>query len=308
MRDMPFVKLDCGMLMSTIWVDLDARIVFITALLMAEPAEYPEPVPQIHVNSLNYTGWSAPPGWYGYVPAAGPGIVRMAGLKDAEGMAALERLGDPDLGSRSQEYDGRRLIRIDGGYLVLNYIRYREKDATTAERSKRWRERKKIAESVTTRVLPCPTRVTRHQVDAEVDSEVEVEADSKAGKSKPLAPRKSSARWRRVPEAERVQTEEQKAYAVKYGIDPVFEWERFTDYEFARTLTDVTAAWRNWVKGALERQRPARPVSVPSQPTQLPPGSPKLNARELHERENHPARLRDCKQGECSTGKQNVYS
>lgn len=34
------------------------------------------------------------------------------------------------------------MIRIDGGYLMLNYVAYRDKDHTTAERSRRYRERK----------------------------------------------------------------------------------------------------------------------------------------------------------------------
>ena len=89
---MPFVKLDCGILTSTLWMDQVAREVFITALLMAEPAEFDEPIPQIETNTLNFTGWAAPPGWYGFVPAAGVGIIRTAGVNIDAGKAALERL------------------------------------------------------------------------------------------------------------------------------------------------------------------------------------------------------------------------
>ena len=35
------------------------------------------------------------------------------------------------------------MIRVDGGYLIMNYLAYREKDHTTAERSRRYRERKR---------------------------------------------------------------------------------------------------------------------------------------------------------------------
>lgn len=141
---MAFVKLDCTILRSTIWFDRPAREIFITSLLLAEPREFTEPVSQIAVGALEETGWNAPPGWYGFVPASGPGIVHVAGLPLAEGMAALVRLGDPEPESRSQDHGGRRLIRVDGGFVILNYMKHREKDHTSPLRSARYRERLKL--------------------------------------------------------------------------------------------------------------------------------------------------------------------
>jgi hypothetical protein len=43
--------------------------------------------------------------------------------------------------SRTPDFDGRRLVRVDGGYVALNFAKYREKDHTAAERSKRYREK-----------------------------------------------------------------------------------------------------------------------------------------------------------------------
>jgi hypothetical protein len=139
---MAFVKLDCGMLDSTLWVDRAARELFITALLMAEPRELLEPLPQIALQSLEPTGFIVPPGWYGFIPAAGSGIIRRAGMEAEVGMQALERLGAPENESRTPAFDGRRLVRIDGGFIALNFEKYRQKDHTTAERSRRYRERK----------------------------------------------------------------------------------------------------------------------------------------------------------------------
>lgn len=170
--DMPFVKLDCGILDSTLWLDRLARELFVTALLMAEPFEAPESIEQIAVRSLDLTGWLVPPGWYGFIHAAGVGILSRAGMRDEDfekGYDALERLGAPDLTSRSAEFDGRRLVRVNGGYIALNYIKYREKDATSADRSRRWRERRKLRSA--TRVTDTPTRVIRHQAEAEVQVE-----------------------------------------------------------------------------------------------------------------------------------------
>jgi hypothetical protein len=140
---MPYVKLDTGILQSTIWFERDVRELFITALLMAEPHETQEPLPQLKVDAIETTGFNVPPGWYGFVHAAGIGIIRQAGMERKAGMKALAALGNPDTESRSSDYEGRRLVRVDGGYIVLNYIKYRERDSTTADRSRRWRLRQK---------------------------------------------------------------------------------------------------------------------------------------------------------------------
>lgn len=144
---MPFVKLDTGILNSTLWVDRDVTQIFITALLMAEPFEVRSPLEQLEVRSLTFTGFSVPPGWYGLVPAAGVGIIRRALMDQESGYIALEKLGSPETESRSNDFEGRRLVRVDGGYVVLNYMKYRDKDHTAAERQRRMRARRK--ESVT---------------------------------------------------------------------------------------------------------------------------------------------------------------
>jgi hypothetical protein len=140
---MPFVKLDTGILDSSLWIDPSARTIFITALLMAEPFELEEAAEQLEIRRLKPTGFIVPPGWYGLARSAGSGIVRRALMDMNEGMAALKVLSSPDEASRSKEYGGRRLVRVNGGFIVLNYIRFREMDHTAAERSRRYRERKK---------------------------------------------------------------------------------------------------------------------------------------------------------------------
>lgn len=140
---MSYVKVDSALLTSSLWQDPDALKVFFTALLMAYPTEVMEPLPEIGIGTLDETGYMVQPGWYGFVEAAGPGLIHAACLDREPGMAALRRLTQPDKESRGKEYEGRRLIRVDGGFIVLNYMKYRDKDHTTAERSKRYRDRKK---------------------------------------------------------------------------------------------------------------------------------------------------------------------
>ena len=169
---MSFVKLDCGILDSTLWFDKHARDVFITALLMAEPFELQDSMLQIQVDSLDLTGWVIPPGWYGFVAASAMGILHRAGEDSTTGLDALRTLGSPELSSRSSDFDGRRLVRIDGGFLVLNFIKYREKDTSGADRQRRWRERQKVHETAPSprkrnAVTVTPSRVIRNQAEAE---------------------------------------------------------------------------------------------------------------------------------------------
>lgn len=138
---MAFVKLDCCLLDSTLWLDREARELFITALLMSEPFELRESQKQIEVRTLVETGFEVPVGWYGLVSAAGIGIVWRSHMDQEIGLAALERLCAPEAGTRTPDFEGRRMARISGGYIILNYIKYREKDHTSAERSKRYRAR-----------------------------------------------------------------------------------------------------------------------------------------------------------------------
>jgi hypothetical protein len=148
---MPFVKLDCGILDSSVWVDRPQRDLFITALLMAQPFELDEETPQYHVRDLTLTGFVIPPGWYGMVSAAGVGILRRAGYGPHEteiGLRALEQLGMPDDESRSSDHGGRRVVRVEHGYLVLNFMRYRDFDYGAKDRMRALRQRQK-SETVT---------------------------------------------------------------------------------------------------------------------------------------------------------------
>lgn len=170
---MPFLKLDCGILNSSLWFEPVTRDVFLTALLLAEPFVTDDPLPQLEPDSLTPTGWVVPPGWYGFIPAAGVGIISRAGVGREEGIQALRQLGSPEQGSRSQEYDGRRLVRVDGGYIALNYDKYRQRDETGAERQRRYRDRQlKRALRVTS--TPSRVIVTQEEEEAEVEEEVEV--------------------------------------------------------------------------------------------------------------------------------------
>ncbi len=241
---MPYVKLDCGILDSTTWFDKDVRDVFITALLMAVPTEIQAPIEELKLDELETTGWSIPPGWYGFVHAASLGIVRRCGIPQDRGMEALKRLAAPERESRSQEFDGRRMVRVDGGFVILNYIRYREKDHTAAERQRRYRERQKEKQkernAVTSRFVT--------QAEAEAEAEV-IPVDTKTRNSTSVAPRK------RAPDDFTV-SDKMYAWAAEKTSLPRptidYETEKFCDHTFASSRRDWPATWRNWMRRADE--------------------------------------------------------
>lgn len=142
LEPMPFVKLDTGILNSTLWLERECREVFITALLMAVPVEIKEATPTIKIRTTEPDSFAVPPGWYGFVEAAAPGIIHRALVDRDLGLLALEKLATPDGESRSPEFEGRRMVRVAGGYLILNYMKYRDKDHTAADRMRRYRDRK----------------------------------------------------------------------------------------------------------------------------------------------------------------------
>jgi hypothetical protein len=144
---MGFAKIDSSIVDSSLWFDRDARDIFVTALLMALPQEFVEDLPQLKITAFEPTGFVAPPGWYGFVRSAGIAIVDRAKIEREAGLAALVRLGEPDTESRSKKHDGRRMIRIEGGFVILNYMSFRDRDYTAADRMRRLRERQKELET-----------------------------------------------------------------------------------------------------------------------------------------------------------------
>ena len=108
-------------------------------------------------------------------------------MSEEDGMQALKELGNPDLSSRSREFDGRRMVRVNGGFVILNYMKYRDRDNSAAERQKRYRERQKKLES-DKRVTRNVDNVTRNPLLEEV--EVDVKSSEK---EKTLPPSSKSA-------------------------------------------------------------------------------------------------------------------
>lgn len=119
-----YTKLFSSILDSTVWQESkETRLVWVTMLVMKNRNQI--------------------------VEASVPGLAKRAGVAISEAEMALERLKEADPYSRTQEHEGRRIKDVDGGWLVLNGEKYRDKmsadevRAYKAQKQKEYRLRKK---------------------------------------------------------------------------------------------------------------------------------------------------------------------
>jgi len=97
-----YTKLFSSILDSTIWQeDKETKLVWITMLAMKNGQQI--------------------------VEASIPGLAKRAGVTVSECEQAITRLLSPDQYSRTQDHKGRRIEAVDGGWLILNGVKYREK-------------------------------------------------------------------------------------------------------------------------------------------------------------------------------------
>jgi hypothetical protein len=143
-----YTKLDNTILHSSIWcADSDTRIVWITMLAMSD--------------------------FQGVVESSVPGLARIANVSVEACERALEYLESPDEASRSREYEGRRIKRIDGGFLILNKEKYRDKQYSRAEYMREWRKGKKGRKARNTFVTDCHSCATVTHTETETETETE---------------------------------------------------------------------------------------------------------------------------------------
>lgn len=114
---------------------------------------------KVYASILDSSVWGEPPPtrcvWLallvmcdrdGFVEASNSGIYRRANVTPLDGREALKTLESPDLESKSQEWGGRRIEKVDRGWKILNYERYRDAQTpaqkANAERQARFREKR----------------------------------------------------------------------------------------------------------------------------------------------------------------------
>src|SRR3990167_6716016 len=110
----------------------------------------------------------------GDVLASVPGLADAARVSLDQCVEALARLSAPDTWSRTKEYEGRRIVEVDGGWRLLNYPKYRElRDADerrmqTREAVRRYRAKEKAN--------PITVSTGKHGKPRKAQAEAEAEA------------------------------------------------------------------------------------------------------------------------------------
>jgi hypothetical protein len=115
------------------------------------------------------------------VLAAAPGIANRARVDLDICIQALKKFQEPDPDSRTMEYEGRRIERVDGGYLILNYTKYRQLRDESQRRDyarqymaeRRERARKESLTPVNTLLTPvntCEPQLAQAEAEAEAEA------------------------------------------------------------------------------------------------------------------------------------------
>lgn len=110
---MTFVKLFSSITESTVWCEPDrTRLVWITMLAMSDSK--------------------------GRVWGSIPGLANRARVPVEDCRTAIDTFLAPDRDSRTADHEGRRIEQIEGGWQLLNYIKFREmRDEATTKEAKR---------------------------------------------------------------------------------------------------------------------------------------------------------------------------
>ena len=157
-----YTKLFSSIVTSTVWREgKETKIMWVTMLALADKD--------------------------GVVEGSIPGLADMARLTVDEARAAIEILSAPDPDSRSKEAEGKRLVPIDGGWLLVNHAKYRDlmsvEERREYLRKKQAEFRSKAKAGLSTVVNNCnasSTPSTHSAAAAEAASEAGKKEDSAA--------------------------------------------------------------------------------------------------------------------------------
>lgn len=141
-----FTKLFSTITESTVWCEPDrTRLVWICMLAMADAQ--------------------------GRVWGSIPGLANRARVPVEDCRTAIDCFLQPDIDSRTKDFEGRRIEAIDGGWRLLNYLKYRERrDKESArERKRKWIANKRAAAKKNVTINASNVHVTGKAVDRDVD-------------------------------------------------------------------------------------------------------------------------------------------
>lgn len=214
-----FTKLFSSITESTVWCEPDStRIVWITMLAMADSK--------------------------GRVWGSIPGLANRARVTIEQCENALITFRSPDKYSRTPDNEGRRIEDIDGGWLLLNYLKHRavQDEVTIRESKRQWAERNRASK-----------KVEKVEVDRSQSRQEEEEEEG----DKSITPKVKSrgvATASRLP-ADWAPNDADVAYCKteRPDLNVARTVDSFRDYWHAKPgptarKLDWAATWRSWVR------------------------------------------------------------
>lgn len=243
-----FTKLFESILDSTIWLAPDqTRIVWITMLAMADR--------------------------HGIVEGSIPGLANRAHVSLDAAKAALEAFQKPDPFSRTQEFEGRRITNIQGGWLILNYAEYRkmrdEEDRRNqcAQAKARQREREELAgkgnesddghqmSSMDCKMSSGLVKSDDSQPSASASASVSEKGTGDTGGTGGEGEEGNSCRAKRIPSLQDWLAEASRHHPDWPESDVAQSWEYYESISWMRGKTPVSkwklcisTCYRNWLK------------------------------------------------------------
>lgn len=222
-----FTKLHSGIIYSSIWEeDNYTRILWITMLAMS-----------------NSTG---------EVIVAPKRLYKVANIPADKCRLALKKLSSPDADSRTSDNEGRRIEKIQGGWLILNYFKYRatpdveKRRQQNREAKRRERMRKTGVSASVSKRQHDVSNVSQNQHIAEAEAEADNTLGGRGGKGEKKFKKPSA--------------QEVEAYAK--SIDFAIDGNEFVDFYESKgwmigksRMKEWKAAVRNWKARRREKNK-----------------------------------------------------
>lgn len=235
-----FVKVYSSILASSVWGEsLATRVVWITMLAMADRN--------------------------GLVEASSDGIARAANISLRQSDAALEVLSSPDSRSKTDdEQDGRRIARIDGGYQILNYLKYRElqtpKQQKTAARQRKFREKQEALRNAPVTHGNADVTAINAQRQKQKQKQIAKAEETTKTTTVDSGESKNGKSKRRPPESPSWVVEGREWWKQNVGtITPGHFGRALTDAVGAHGWPQVFDALKCYVEDTKARHKPAKP-------------------------------------------------
>lgn len=122
----------------------------------------------------------------GKVEGSIPGLAQVAGVTKEECAKAIAILEGPDEYSRTKENDGRRIKRVERGWVVLNHIKYRDEIGMTDTKRAYWASAKAKQREEERRKKAMAAERRRHKAAVDAGAAHPYEHGDVKGKSEKL--------------------------------------------------------------------------------------------------------------------------